>query len=63
MVTEAELLAGDVSAEVSGDALGPDKREDVRVIVVREFEKSGDESHATGFGCIRLEGPVATIWK
>ena len=40
-----EVLAGDVSAEVPGDALGADKGEDLCVIVIGELQVSGQESH------------------
>ena len=43
-----EVLAGDVPAEVPGDALGADKSEYLGVFVIRELEVPGQKSHRRG---------------
>ena len=63
VVAVPELLAGDVSVEVPRDTLCTNKCENMSVVMISEFQKSCDKSHALHCYSLGMAGrrPVATL--
>ena len=63
VVAVPELLTGDVPVEVPCDTLCTDKCKNMSVIMISEFQKSCDKSHALHCYSLGIVGrrPVATL--